>query len=383
MATGTLLINPRLQALDANGNALSGALLYTYAAGTSTPLATYSDVSLTTANANPVVADSGGFFGPVYQSAASYKIVLKTAAGVTVWSQDNVAAIALSAISSTLNDLCNGRLTLTSVTPVTTADVTAATTVYFTPYAGNRVTLYDGAAWAIYSFSELSLTLGSDAANTNYDVFAYVSGGAVALERLAWTNATTRATGLVLQDGVLVKSGDATRRYLGTYRTTGTIGQTEDSAAKRFLWNYYHRVNRPLRVMEGTNTWTYTTFTWRQANASTANQVAVVVGWAEVEANIEVSAYCSNSNATAVNTAVAVGEDSVTTPATNNIGRLGNTIASAGAAVNARAVLRTMPSVGYHYYAWLEISEGSGTTTWQGDNGGTVVQSGIVGVIQG
>src|SRR5688572_4720973 len=149
-------------------------------------------------------------------------------------------------LSALKNDhmLCCGRMTLTTGLPVTTADVTGASTVYFTPFRGNLIAVHDGDHWQVLSFAELSLALGSDAANTNYDLFAYYSSGAVALERVAWTNATTRATALTTLDGVPVKSSDTTRRYLGTYRTTATVGQTEDSVGKRFVWNYYHRVRR-------------------------------------------------------------------------------------------------------------------------------------------
>ena len=39
-------------------------------------------------------------------------------------------------------------------------------------------------------------------------------------------------------------------------------------------------------------------------------------------------------------------------------------------------------SVGRHYYAWLERSEATTTTTWAGDNGTpTLMQSGISGTV--
>src|SRR5688500_13406803 len=81
---------PRFQAFDDDGVPLSGGKLYAYEAGTSTPLDTYSDAALTTPNANPVVADAGGLFGPIYLGADAYKLVLTDSAGVTVWSQDTV-----------------------------------------------------------------------------------------------------------------------------------------------------------------------------------------------------------------------------------------------------------------------------------------------------
>ena len=47
---------------------------------------------------------------------------------------------------------------------------------------------------------------------------------------------TTRATALVYQDGILVRTGATTRRYLGTVRTDGST-QFEDTATQRFVWN--------------------------------------------------------------------------------------------------------------------------------------------------
>jgi hypothetical protein len=51
---------PLLQFLDANGGPLAGGFLYTYAAGTSMPQATYQGDAGVTANTNPVVLDSAG-----------------------------------------------------------------------------------------------------------------------------------------------------------------------------------------------------------------------------------------------------------------------------------------------------------------------------------
>jgi hypothetical protein len=73
-----------------------------------------------------------------------------------------VASIGAEA-STALPDIaiCNGRLTLTSGVPVTSSDVTAATSVYFTPYNGNRIGLFNGHSWEIHSFPELNLSTTS------------------------------------------------------------------------------------------------------------------------------------------------------------------------------------------------------------------------------
>jgi len=85
----TLSPPPKLQFFDSNGNPLSGGLLYSYTAGTSTPLATYNDASGTTYNTNPVILDSRGE-ADVWLGAASYKFKLATAANVELWTVDNI-----------------------------------------------------------------------------------------------------------------------------------------------------------------------------------------------------------------------------------------------------------------------------------------------------
>lgn len=81
---------PKLQFFDNNGNPLVGGRLYTYAAGTTTPLATYTDASAGTPNTNPIILDSRGEAN-VWLTAVSYKFVLKDASDVTIWTVDNVS----------------------------------------------------------------------------------------------------------------------------------------------------------------------------------------------------------------------------------------------------------------------------------------------------
>lgn len=89
-ALGASLMPQGKQAyFDANGDPLSGGKVYTYAAGTSTPLATYSDQAGITPNANPVVLDSRGE-ATIFWGAGPYKVSLYTSADVLVWTQDNM-----------------------------------------------------------------------------------------------------------------------------------------------------------------------------------------------------------------------------------------------------------------------------------------------------
>lgn len=270
----------------------------------------------------------------------------------------------------------DGRLTLTTAVPVTTSDVTGASTIYYTPYMGNNISLYNGSAWITYTFTERSLALSGLTADKNYDVFIYNNAGTLTLElSAAWTNDTTRADALALQDGVYVKSGSTTRLYLGTFRSTATT-TTEDSAAKRLLWNYYNPVHKAVRCIDSTNTWTYTTFTYRQKNNSNVNEVRIVNGVAGRTIWLASTAISENSNANIVRVN-AIGVDS--TSAKHAECTSGASGAAAAVATSATSTLNHAPAIGYHYFAELEASVATGTATWYGDGGGSVSQSGMVG----
>lgn len=269
------------------------------------------------------------------------------------------------------------RLSLTSGVPVTTSDVIAAGTIYMVPKTGNRIALYDGTNWNIRTSAEFSLALSGLTSGKPYDVFCYDNSGTPTLEFLVWTNDTARATALAYQDGVLVKSGATTRRYLGTFYTTGTT-TTEDSVGNRYLWNYYHRVNRKLSAKESTATWNYTTATWRQARASSANKLNFVLGVSEDQVIANVLSDALNTDATGVFASVGIGLDATNALATDQF--------NAGASLensrekNIGAAYLGYPGVGKHYLAWLEYSQATGTTTWYGNSGG-VRQAGIYGEV--
>lgn len=273
-------------------------------------------------------------------------------------------------------NVCNFRLTLTTAVPVTTSDVTAATTLYCAPYNGNAIGLYDGTNWHVRTSAEFSLALGTLSSAKPYDVFCYDSGGTPTLEFLAWTDSTTRATSLTTQNGVLVKTGALTRRYLGTFYTTSTT-TTEDSFAKRFVWNYHNRTLRPMRVTEATDTWTYTTDTIRQARASTANQLDFVVGVSEDAVTAQLVAQASNATPALFN--VGIGLDTTTAYTTGCL-----TVESdQGSGINIlTASLKVFPGAGRHFLSWNETSNAVGTTTWVGDAGvPSKYQSGIHGEV--
>lgn len=335
-----------------------------------------------------------------------------------------------------------GRLTLTTATPETTADVTAATILYYTPYKGDIISLYDGSNWVPASFVEVSIPLtttqsgtthtnttidgltdtsqlcaGMQVTGTNvaantvinsissstaivvnnattgsatntmtfklppskvHDVWGYLSAGTVKLEFLAWTSDTARATALTTQNGVDVKTGDATRRLLGTIRTTTTAGQTEDSIARRFVSNRYKDVARAMQVNDATATWVYSTATWRQANANTGNQLDYVCCVARPIQAVVVGQVTSG---TTVNSAVGIGVDAIPAASAAVIS-LSPSVPSSGLSVNMWAYYAGTPGVGRHFITWIEIGSGGGTQTWLGTVAPWVL-CGIVGTVSG
>lgn len=294
-----------------------------------------------------------------------------------------------------------GRLTLTTGVPVTTGDVTAAGTVYYTAMTGSTVPVYGSCASAPTQFAPVTITGGQQsltlndpnhAANTNYDIFEFLDSSTPRIGTgPPWTSSTARGTGagttqIEFVSGIYVNSVSMTARngastysvdankatYLGTIRTGSTAGTTNDSVLIRGVFNAYNQVRRNMSVVDATNEWNYTTATWRQANGSTANQFTYVQGLPGSSVSVHVIGIASQS-AGSVFGAVGVGIDSTSV----------NSAQVTGAVITGFTQISGLyegnPGLGYHTVAWLEISQASGNTTWKGDSGLSFVQSGMVG----
>ena len=83
------------QLLDNSGNVLSGGKIYTYAAGTTTPAATYTSSNGLTANSNPIILNSAGRvpYEIWLTDGISYKFVLKDSNDVLIATYDNLTGI--------------------------------------------------------------------------------------------------------------------------------------------------------------------------------------------------------------------------------------------------------------------------------------------------
>jgi hypothetical protein len=221
---------PLMTAFDSNGDPISGAKLYFYQTGTSTPQDTFSDSALSTANANPVVADSAGRFGDIFLSASpAYKVVLKDASDVTIDTWDPVAPAAATA-EATQNQVDTRTATTVYVSPAKIADGlglqdlptvgdyfnvtgTTAITSIESRTAGREITLIFAAALTLtHNSTSLILPGGANITTAAGDIARLRSEGSGNWRLVEYLQADGGATLRVKSDGATVgPSFDLTR----------------------------------------------------------------------------------------------------------------------------------------------------------------------------
>jgi len=83
------------QFFNNDGTVLSGGKLYTYAAGTTTPKATYTTSAGNIAHSNPIILNSAGRVpgGEIWLLVSTYKFVLNTSTDVLIATYDNISGI--------------------------------------------------------------------------------------------------------------------------------------------------------------------------------------------------------------------------------------------------------------------------------------------------
>lgn len=92
MATTQLAPLIKFRQFTNNGAPLAGGMIWTYAAGTNTPLQTFTDQTGATPNSNPVVLDANGY-APIWLSSAGYKFIVQDSLGNQLYTTDQIYAV--------------------------------------------------------------------------------------------------------------------------------------------------------------------------------------------------------------------------------------------------------------------------------------------------
>ena len=218
--TTALSPSPKQQFFDAAGVPLVGGKLYTYAAGTSTPIATYTDSSGIVSNTNPVILDSRGEANIWLAPATAYKFVLKDSTDATIWTVDNVdLGINFSNVIITGGSI-NGA-TIGNITPAagTFTDLTATGTVSFTSDTQMRIPAGPTSSRAEHP------TIGMiryNSTTSSYEGATAIAGAAISTLTHVGTTATlTTSTFHGLTTGAFVTvSGVTPTNYNSSYTVT-------------------------------------------------------------------------------------------------------------------------------------------------------------------
>lgn len=352
--------------------------------------------SVAGASTNFQLPSSNGTSGQVLSTDGSGNTSWVSASGsgtVTSITQGGITTLSSSPCTSSCTIGTNatitpqGRLTLTSGTPVMTATVTGGTVLYYTMYVGNLVPIFNGtASWAPTTFTELSITLGANwTTNTNYDVYVGLDSSTLRLcTGAAWASGTARTETITRTNGIYLNNASMTCRYgnantftcsaltctyVGTIRTTAA-GQIDyifgasasgGTASVLNVWNAFNRVDTPTVVTDSGASYTYTSATIRQARASAGNQVSFVRGLDEDSIQYSYQAYCVTA-AAAGSLSWGVGFDS--TSAFSRQFNTGSVPTANAIRISGSNVGNWLPGVGTHFISANEQGDGSNANSF-------------------
>jgi len=231
------------QFFDNNGVPLAGGLLYTYFAGTTTPLPTYTSSSGSTANENPIILDSAGRVPEEIWLPNGYatKFVLKTSTDVQIWSKDNIPASPQPPI---VNDA--GSITYDAGDSVTAGSFIIGQTYVITSI-GSTNFLNVGAVSNTVGIYFIATGVGSGSGTANFirtvqtklresvsvKDFGAIGNG-VADDSAAFNDALTASDAVYVPEGTYLVSVSITllgKKLIGASKTGTIINYTGSSAA--------------------------------------------------------------------------------------------------------------------------------------------------------
>jgi hypothetical protein len=200
-----------------------------------------------------------------------------------------------------------GRLTLTSTTPIMLSNVSGATAVHYVPYVGSLTCAWNDDDFVIrrsdtavsQNLTDTTYSPAAAVADAVYDMFVWWDVDRLRLSRgPAWVSGTARGTGAGTTElnrlhGTLVNENAITNgpakwrgTYVGTIRTNASAtvdfirGDYATGGVKAFLgvWNMYNRVDTYAFNYDTTTSWTYATAAWRTRNNAANARITFVSG---------------------------------------------------------------------------------------------------------
>jgi hypothetical protein len=169
------------QFFDNNGVILSGGKIYTYAAGTTTPQASYTSASGTTPHSNPIILDSAGRVpgGEIWLTdGLVYKFVIETATGILLGTYDNITGVNSNFVNYTIQEEV--------ITATAGQTVFNLATINYTPGTNSLTVYIDG----------VNQYVGDSYLETDSDTVTFTSGVHVGGE-VKFTTAIQTSTGSV------------------------------------------------------------------------------------------------------------------------------------------------------------------------------------------
>jgi hypothetical protein len=259
-----------------------------------------------------------------------------------------------------------GYLTPISGIPIITGDALGVNTIFYTPYRGSLIPVFNGSTFNTFSVGEFSIALGGTSGSSIYDLFvgqvsglgigvgwgppwAVVTPGSCARGTGGTSTQLQRINGILTNQFAMSLSNPGgpgsppyaiaanQGTYIGSVFIDATAGQTTchrsfGQSRKFGVWNAYNRQPIVLLGGDGTGSWMYGGNTvWRQSNGSGANQILPFMGLAEEAIEVEfVENFTTNSNSGTAQ--IGIGWNSTTTPS-----GFSSSFVITGIAMNGRA----------------------------------------------
>jgi hypothetical protein len=271
------------------------------------------------------------------------------------------------------------RLTLETGVPVSITDQTAKSTLYATLYGvGNVLALYDGTRLIGDTISaDLSLAVSGLTSGKNYDVVGYDVSGTPTLDFMpAWTNDTTRANAISIQNGFWANSGTITTvvnaasltagkgRVLGTVRATGAT-TLEDSKINRFVANIDNKVKRIATAYNATqHNYGSTERDWNNDTSSYCYFVLPLQGWVDLNLVMRMTGQTALGAVNIIGKLNVDGANVSDAPIAQNTFNLSGGITDNTTGVTVGTASSQGLSAGYHYANAREQDAASAGTTW-------------------